>query len=1567
MVSIRSVTAVLVSALFAQCALGADTKAADVGPFQPTIHTSDFGEIPSDLFYFDDSAVVMTIVNETVYRSDDDGKTWKSLNDDLNSALGTKETQTFVSMEYPRLTSNRVIVFTEGLSHLISDDKGQSWRRFDMPDVNDLAYADVRYNHVNEDMMLISNLYCNAEGSCNDTWFYTTDGLRTHPVPLPIDDIRECRFAKSSATFSAGPDSRILCIQVTEDGSGSRLISTDDFFTTIEECKDSMNSLNSGEIVELVVIQSFIVAIVEEDKYAWFSNVHFFVSKDGSQFQKVDFGSNLNKQMYSFLDSTPYSLNVVLYGFKNSMDIQPVAEIYQSDSSGVHYTKIQDNVMSGTFGFTAANKVSTIDGAWIINKIDSAKGADISFKTLVTIDNGRTWNPPILEDDADCKGDDACSLNIISVGASGSTKMTTGPTPGIVMGVGRKGSGASNDLKDLDTYVSRDGGITWRFAFKGISIFSFGDQGNIIIALRMDLGFIFDAPMVYQDTVLYSTDQGLTWSEAKLDKPILPLAITTTIDGSSKNFLIVGQKEAKKDSQDEIIYYSLDFSDAFDRTCGAKDFEEWYSRVDSKTKEPVCVFGHVEKFNRRKQDANCFVNTLYKDVEAIEVPCICTEDDFECALGFAKNEKGSCEPVMTVITENFCSNPKKTIKLTSKVKAPGNLCQEKNGFKPPANDFSISCSDAIAKSKLKNIQTTASMFSEKIVNYFYLETQKSDQVLDETILLSTAGRRLYVSYNGGITFDMVDSLKDADGKIVAIYTNPYYRESVYVITSDSKIYYSEDSALTFSVVDAPTKLNEFGLRQITFNKADPKSFIWYGEKGCKSYFSQDCHVEASYTQDGGKTFKPLIEDVRMCNFVGSTLDIDQFTINPNLIFCEKFSKTSQFFQLVSTTDFFEKTNDVLFERIIGSADTGEFIVVAQVNDDQTLSAFVTVDGLVFAPAEFPANFKVDKQQAYTVMDVSSKSIFLHVTTFSEIDKQFGTILKSNYNGTSYIVSLPDANRDNKGYVDFEKVETLEGISVVNVVANADKVRENHESKKLKTKITHNDGAEWSFVQPPAVDSEGNTYKCKGKSLKDCSLNFHGYTERKDVRDTYSSGSAVGMMIATGNVGEYLLPASESNTFFTQDAGVTWKEVKKGAYTWEFGDQGSIIVLVKPEKNQKTLWFSLDQAQTWEEYEFSKDPVSVVDLGTVPSDTSRKFVILAEDADSQNMLFTVDFTRVHNRQCSLDLKSPTGPKSDFEYWSPKHPFLADNCLFGHESEYLRKKPKSSDCFIGMAPLNEAFKVLRNCSCSRRDYECDYNYAMAEDGTCKLISGLSPLDPVRICTADPDLLGYWEPTGYRKVPLSTCESGLQLDKWTEHPCPGKKNDFNKKHGSGITGFGLFAVIFVPIAVFLAATWFVYDRGIRRNGGFSRFGEIRLDEDDELHLIEENNTDIVVNNIVRGLFAAVGNLVQTTGVIRNFLRTQVFRLGANSSRGYTRFGADSFFSHEDEDESLFRYATDDDDAREIDNFLDEGFDAGDEDDMRLGGPYDGAEDGSSPASPDDFNVDDEEDDGDLGSSRN
>ena len=81
---------------------------------------------------------------------------------------------------------------------------------------------------------------------------------------------------------------------------------------------------------------------------------------------------------------------------------------------------------------------------------------------------------------------------------------------------------------------------------------------------------------------------------------------------------------------------------------------------------------------------------------------------------------------------------------------------------------------------------------------------------------------------------------------------------------------------------------------------------------------------------------------------------------------------------------------------------------------------------------------------------------MHLTT-SEFPAPFwGVIMKSNGNGTYFGISVDYVNRNDRGFVDFEKMIGLDGIALINVVGNP------HEAplskrKQLQTRITHNDG------------------------------------------------------------------------------------------------------------------------------------------------------------------------------------------------------------------------------------------------------------------------------------------------------------------------------------------------------------------------------------------------------------------------------------------------------------------------------------------------------------------------------
>ena len=89
---------------------------------------------------------------------------------------------------------------------------------------------------------------------------------------------------------------------------------------------------------------------------------------------------------------------------------------------------------------------------------------------------------------------------------------------------------------------------------------------------------------------------------------------------------------------------------------------------------------------------------------------------------------------------------------------------------------------------------------------------------------------------------------------------------------------------------------------------------------------------------------------------------------------------------------------------------------------------------------------------------------------------WGSLLKSNWNGTYFGKSIENVNRDQRGFVDFEKMIGPDSIALINIISNTEAAVTG--AKELQTRITHNDGGSWKPLNPPKVDSHGQAYDCR---------------------------------------------------------------------------------------------------------------------------------------------------------------------------------------------------------------------------------------------------------------------------------------------------------------------------------------------------------------------------------------------------------------------------------------------------------------------------------------------------------
>ncbi len=103
----------------------------------------------------------------------------------------------------------------------------------------------------------------------------------------------------------------------------------------------------------------------------------------------------------------------------------------------------------------------------------------------------------------------------------------------------------------------------------------------------------------------------------------------------------------------------------------------------------------------------------------------------------------------------------------------------------------------------------------------------------------------------------------------------------------------------------------------------------------------------------------------------------------------------------------------------------------------------------------------------------------------------------------------------------------------------------------------------------------------------------------------------------------------------------------------------------------------------------------------------------------------------------------------------------------------------------------------------------------------MAGFEPKSKATWCSENPDVVDYYPPTGFRRIPLTTCEGGREFDKQTDpEPCAGHEGEFEREH-AGPGGATIFFAVILPIAAAAAVGWYVY-----RNWS-GKLGPIRLGE--------------------------------------------------------------------------------------------------------------------------------------------
>lgn len=465
---------------------------------------------------------------------------------------------------------------------------------------------------------------------------------------------------------------------------------------TIVNASSDKNKNKNKEITKLIVEHNRTLVLM----YA--SIKHFTY-----HFEKAVFNSHpdLAHLHYNFLTiSDTIVLNVNHY-----TEAGTVGDVYITNKQSKFFGhSIQHNVKQEVDGEIDFAHIAGINGTFIVNTIENNIESTSELKnyhsskqeyshyrivTRITFNNGVSWHkliPPSVDSNgqpyANCNENyrtQRCNLHLSGITNSRSEFISKKNAIGMILSNGNvgnnlnininldsNGNNISENTQEINLFLSRDGGLSWKEIKKGEQVFNIGDHGGIIVV----------APKhTPTTTISYSIDEGNTFVDSIVTPhPILVDKISVIND--SLFFLIQGVNP----NNGIGVVIATDFERVFERKCeGANfagretsDYELWTPHdLESGNVGYECLMGEKNTYIRRKPEKKCF-NGMEFEIKTSSETCNCLETDFECDLGYKRyGNMGPCvkvfdHPLVNVKDSNGCVS----VATRGYIKIPGNKC-----------------------------------------------------------------------------------------------------------------------------------------------------------------------------------------------------------------------------------------------------------------------------------------------------------------------------------------------------------------------------------------------------------------------------------------------------------------------------------------------------------------------------------------------------------------------------------------------------------------------------------------------------------------------------------------------------------------------------------------------------------------------------------------------------------------------------------------------------------------------------------------------------------------------------
>ncbi|KAJ1886364.1 vacuolar protein sorting/targeting protein PEP1, partial [Kickxella alabastrina] len=466
--------------------------------------------------------------------------------------------------------------------------------------------------------------------------------------------VAKCLWARQTKEFEAMAEAAIFCLEIVPESEAAenkrslgrkrslagdiagildkqtprstvQLTASEDFFSTKRTVHFGSGNDGAGGdragggVVAVSVVKNYVMAAIS---HAHSNEMDLFVSMDGHTWaeSRLPLPPGAEEDAYTILESTAHSVLVDV----QTSSAGALGTLFRSNSNGTYYTASLEHTHRAASGLVDVERVHGVEGVIIANQVANweqiGRGIGgilhrekLELKSRISFNDGARWHflqPPKKDLDGKafgCSRDGwetgQCALHLHSVTSTRTPGRVFGSpsAAGVILAVGNVGSQLS-PWRECDTFLSRDGGITWKMVHREAHHVQLADSGSVLVLANDE---------VPTDVLAYSLDSGDTWTNAALDQKMRVSALFIDDDGLSPVVLAVGTAREGAHNHEQVVV-SVDFAKSLSRQCSldpkdpkaGKDTELF---VMSSHDDDDCIMGHRSEHIRRKPSADCFM------------------------------------------------------------------------------------------------------------------------------------------------------------------------------------------------------------------------------------------------------------------------------------------------------------------------------------------------------------------------------------------------------------------------------------------------------------------------------------------------------------------------------------------------------------------------------------------------------------------------------------------------------------------------------------------------------------------------------------------------------------------------------------------------------------------------------------------------------------------------------------------------------------------------------------------------------------------------------------------------